>query len=311
MPQEAQVFLARPLAVEGKACQLHEKGFDLAGKRVSRVGEGRRNQHAIIFQYPFYLLQGVLRLRHDVQRVGHDHYIKGLVRIGQAEHILHGEVQLGRAAIPLRLGDHLRGGIRRLDVRRRVYDVFCDQSRAGGQLQHRFCFHHRPDELIHLVICRPILLHKVVVTSGISVPEGLSFFHSRCPYLFFVSLPPCVSQQDFTAPLNLPMRASVPPLPGVFQQRIARRAKRPAPCPMYAPAIPAYHEGNGFDLLFLVQAPISFLFYMQLVTSNRLPEEKAGHLYAVCLLSDAKARSRARLTAPGRARCRPVPSARC
>ena len=124
----------------------------------------------------------------------------------QAEHILHGKVQLCRAVIPLCLCDHLRRDVCRLDVRRRVYDVFCDQSRAGCQLQHRFCFHHRPDQLIHLVIRRPILSHKAVVPTGISVPEILSFFHSRCPYLFFVSLPPCVSQQDFTAPLNLPMR---------------------------------------------------------------------------------------------------------
>ena len=47
------------------------------------------------------------------------------------------------------------------------------------------------------------------------------------------------------------------------------------------------------------------------VSSNRLVEEKAGHLYAVCLLLDPKARRRAGLTAPARARCRPVPSARC
>ena len=47
------------------------------------------------------------------------------------------------------------------------------------------------------------------------------------------------------------------------------------------------------------------------VSSNRLVEEKAGHLYAVCLLPDAKARRRAGLTAPARARCRPVSSARC
>ena len=79
------------------------------------------------------------------------------------------------------------------------------------------------------------------------------------------------------------MRASVPPLSGVFQQRGTRRAKRTAPCPMYAPAIPAYHEGNGFDLLFLVQALSSFLFYMQLAISNCLAEEKAGRLCAVCL----------------------------
>ena len=47
------------------------------------------------------------------------------------------------------------------------------------------------------------------------------------------------------------------------------------------------------------------------VSFNRLMEEKAGHLYAVCLLPDAKARRRAGLTAPARAQCRPVPSARC
>ena len=61
--------------------------------------------------------------------------------VGQAEHILHRKVQLGRAVIPLCLGDHLRGGVRRLDVRRRVHDVFCDQPRAGCQLQHCFVTH--------------------------------------------------------------------------------------------------------------------------------------------------------------------------
>ena len=112
-----------------------------------------------------------------MQRVGHDHHMKGLVRIGQAEHILHGEVQLGRAGISLCLGDHLCGGVRRLDVRCRVYDVFCDQSRAGSKLQHRLVPHDRPDQLIHLVIRRPILSHKAVVTSGIFVPEILVFSH--------------------------------------------------------------------------------------------------------------------------------------
>ena len=138
LPQEAQVFLARPLAVERKARQLHEKCPDLAGKRVSRMGKGGRDEHAVVLQHPADLGKGFLRLRHDVQRVGHDHHIEGLVRIGQAEHILHGKVQLCRAVIPLCLGDHLRRGVRRLDVRRRVHDVFCDQSRAGSQLQHRF-----------------------------------------------------------------------------------------------------------------------------------------------------------------------------
>jgi len=112
-----------------------------------------------------------------MQRVGHDHYIKGLIRIGQAEHILHGEVQLGSAVIPLRLSDHLRRGVRRLDVCRRVYDVFCNQSRAGSKLQHRLVPHDRPDQLIHLVIRRPILSHKAVVLTGIFVPEVLVFSH--------------------------------------------------------------------------------------------------------------------------------------
>ena len=112
-------------------------------------------------------------------------------------------------------------------------------------------------------------------------------------------------------PLNFPVQASVPPLSGVFQQCIARRTKRLTPCPMHATTIPAHHEGNGFDLLFLVQVLKPFLFYTRLVNSNHLVEEKAGHLYVVCLLPDAKARRRAGLTAPARARCRPVPSARC
>ena len=64
-------------------------------------------------------------------------------------------------------------------------------------------------------------------------------------------------------PLNFPVQASVPPLSGVFQQCIARRTKRLAPCPMHATTIPAHHEGNGFGFgfLFLVQVLKSFLFY--------------------------------------------------
>ena len=141
------------------------------------MGKGGCDEHTVVLQHPADLGKGLLRLRHDMQCVGHDHHIKGLVRIGQAEHILHGEVQLGRAGISLCLGDHLRRGVRRLDVRRRVYDVFCDQSRAGRQLQHRLGFYNRPDQLIHLVIRRPILSHKAVVTSGIFVPEILVSLH--------------------------------------------------------------------------------------------------------------------------------------
>ena len=39
------------------------------------------------------------------------------------------------------------------------------------------CFHDRPDQLIHLVIRRPILSHKAVVPTGIFVPEILVFLH--------------------------------------------------------------------------------------------------------------------------------------
>lgn len=84
--------------------------------------------------------------------------------------------------IPLCLGDHLCGSVRRLDMCRRVYDMLCNQSRAGSKLQHRLVPHDRPDQLIHLFVCRPILSHKAVVTSGIFVPEILVFLHR---YHFF------------------------------------------------------------------------------------------------------------------------------
>ena len=142
--------------------------------------------------------------------------------------------------------------------------------------------------------------YEVTHTSVTSLPLSLLYFFPHCAY-----------RKGFKVPLNFPVQASVPPLSGVFQQCIACRTKRLAPCPMHTPTIPAHHEGNGFDLLFLVQVLKSFLFYTWLVSSNHLVEEKAGHLYAVCLLPDAKARRHAGLTAPARARCRPVPSARC
>ena len=159
------------------------------------MGEGGRDEHAAVLQYPADLGKGLLRLRHDVQRIGHDHHIEGFVRIRQAEHILHRKVQLRRAVIPSGFDNHLRGGVRRLDVRRRVHDVFCNQPRAGRQLQHRFRFHDRPDVRTHFVIRRPILSHKAVVPTGIFVPKVLLFFHSCCPYLFFVYLPPCASRK--------------------------------------------------------------------------------------------------------------------
>ena len=58
------------------------------------MGECRRNEHAVILQHPANFNKGFLRLRYDVQRVGHDRHIEGLIRIRQVEHILHGKVQL-------------------------------------------------------------------------------------------------------------------------------------------------------------------------------------------------------------------------
>ena len=112
------------------------------------MGKGGRNQHAVVLQHPANLGEGLLRLRHDVQGVGHDDHVKAAVGVGEAEHILHGEMQLGGAVVPLRLRDHLRRCVRGLDMGGAVHDVFGDQSRAGGQLQHGSVPHHRPQKLI-------------------------------------------------------------------------------------------------------------------------------------------------------------------
>jgi len=53
------------------------------------------------------------------------------------------------------------------------------------------------------------------------------------------------------------MRASVPPLSGVFQQGGTRRAKRLTSCPMYAPAIPAHYKGGGLYFLRIFKLAIS------------------------------------------------------
>ena len=92
------------------------------------MGEGRRDQHAVIPQYTMNLGKGFLRLRYDVQGVGHDHHLEGLVRIGQTEHILHRKVQLGRVIPAFCLPNHFGRGIACLDMRRRVYNVFCNPS---------------------------------------------------------------------------------------------------------------------------------------------------------------------------------------
>jgi len=148
------------------------------------MGKGRGNEHAVILQHPADLGKGLLRLRDDVQRIGYDHHIKGLVRIGQAEHIPHRKVQLCGAVVPLRLSDHFLGGVRHLDVTCRTHDIFGDQPGPGGKFQHRSGFYNRSDQFIQLFVCRPVLSHKAIIALRVSVPEILRLLHSCCPFLW-------------------------------------------------------------------------------------------------------------------------------
>ena len=77
--------------------------------------------------------------------------------------------------------DLLCRSVRSLDVRRYIHDALCDKPRAGGNLQHGICFHHWPDQPIHLLIRRPVLSHEMVVPTGILVPEALAFVHGYRP----------------------------------------------------------------------------------------------------------------------------------
>ena len=158
--------------------QLHEKRSDRAEKIVFRMGEGGGCQHAVVLQHPPDLPQRHLRLGNDVQRVGYDHHVKGLIRVGQVEHILHGDVQLCRVVLPLRLRDHLLGGVRRLDVLRRADDVLGDQPCARGQLQYRLVPHHRAEQVVHLRVSPTVLVHEAVVDRRVPVPEIPVFFHT-------------------------------------------------------------------------------------------------------------------------------------
>ena len=112
------------------------------------MGKGGRHQHAVVLQHPADLGEGLLRLRNDMQGVGHDDHLKAAVGVGQVKHVLHGEMQFGGAVALLRLRDHLWRCIRSLDVGSSVYDVFGDQPCAGGQLQHLLMPHHRAQQLI-------------------------------------------------------------------------------------------------------------------------------------------------------------------
>ena len=87
------------------------------------MGKGGRHQHAVVLQHPADLGEGLLRLRNDMQGVGHDDHLKAAVGVGQVKHVLHGEMQLGGSVVPLRLRDHLRRCVRGLDMSGAVYDL--------------------------------------------------------------------------------------------------------------------------------------------------------------------------------------------
>ena len=93
------------------------------------------------------------------------------------KHILHREMQLGRMIISLRFRDHLRRCIRSLDMGSAAHDIFGDQPRACGQLQHGFVPHHGAQQLVHLLISCGVLSHEAVVPPGVFIPEILTVSH--------------------------------------------------------------------------------------------------------------------------------------
>ena len=141
------------------------------------MGEGRRNQNAIVPQHPANFGESLLRLRHDMQGIGHNDHVKTFIGIGKAKHILHREMQLGRMIISLRFRDHLRRCIRSLDMGSAAHDIFGDQPRACGQLQHGFVPHHGAQQLVHLLISCGVLSHEAVVPPGVFIPEILTVSH--------------------------------------------------------------------------------------------------------------------------------------
>ena len=112
------------------------------------MGKGRRNQHAIVFKHTAKLGEGSLRMRYNVQRIGDNDNIKGLVSIRQMEHILHGKIQLGGKITPLCLRNHRCGGIGSLNVIGRTQEMLCHLPCAGGYLQNGFVPHSRAKQRI-------------------------------------------------------------------------------------------------------------------------------------------------------------------
>ena len=132
------------------------------------MGESGGNEQPIVLQHAAGLGQRFFRLGNDVQRVGYDSHIKGVVRVWEMKHILHGEVELGGAVGQM---NHFLRGVRCLDLLRGVYDVTCDKPRAGGQLQHGFVPDSGADQLIHLLIGGHVPAQKAVIVRRVLVPK--------------------------------------------------------------------------------------------------------------------------------------------
>ena len=145
------------------------------------MGKGGRHQHAVVLQHPADLGEGLLRLRNNMQGVGHDDHLKAAVGVGQVKHVLHGEMQFGGSVVPLRFCDHLRRSVCGLNMSGTVYNVFGNQPRACGQLQHGFVPHHGAQQLVQPLISCGVLSHEAVVPSGVFIPEIFLLFH--CPVL--------------------------------------------------------------------------------------------------------------------------------
>ena len=86
-------------------------------------------------------------------------------------------MQLGGAVVPFRFCDHLRRCVCGFDMDGAVYNVFCDQSRTGGQLQHRFVPHGGAQQLVQPLVSRCVLSHEAVVPPSVFIPEILTVSH--------------------------------------------------------------------------------------------------------------------------------------
>lgn len=75
--------------MQRKASNFQRKGLKLSPRGILCMGKGWRNQRAIVFKHTAKLGECFLGVRHNVQCIGDNNNIKGLVSIRQMEHILH------------------------------------------------------------------------------------------------------------------------------------------------------------------------------------------------------------------------------